>query len=201
MFEDLNHSNMFASLAASSVSKAKWKSQYPPELVTQKSKQQTKFKPILYRVHLSPLRTGGNAMFVDSFSQRKKTINLTNKKRPPRWSSNFCAPLESEGPEQPSGACCGPATLNLRCELWEGSVAGIGEHRNSSSLKTNFLVCVVRFMAVNLLRWSVTFFNVKYFSCHPEDPLAQTIAGNCLFVLPMHYFSHWVQLMEQKWPI
>lgn len=39
---------------------------------------------------------GTDAMFVDSFTQWKKAINPANKKRPPRWSSNFSAPLESD---------------------------------------------------------------------------------------------------------
>lgn len=39
---------------------------------------------------------GTDAMFVDSFTQWKKAINPANKKRPPRCSSNFSAPLESE---------------------------------------------------------------------------------------------------------
>ncbi len=163
---------VFASLVASSVSKAKCKSQSPPEPMKQKSKQRTKCKPILYRVHLSPLHTGGNAMFVDSFTQRKKTINLANKKRPPRWSSNFCAPLESEGPEQPSGACYGPDTLNVRCELWEGSVVGIGKHRNSSSLKTNFLVYGSKYFT---LKCDIFLCAIFLLSLHPDDPLAQVI--------------------------
>lgn len=139
--------------------KDKWKSQYPPELVTQKSKQWTKFKPTLYRVHLSPLLAGGDAMFVDSFTQRKKTINLTNKKRPPHWSSNFSAPLESEGPEQPSGTCFGPATLNLRCELWEGDVAGIVRVLKQLQFE-DYLILLV-FMELDLYSWSETFLMLK----------------------------------------